>query len=117
MNSLKGITALVTGAGGGIGRGIARRLARSGARVAAADVNGERAEETVALIREAGGEARAIVADLSKTEEIERMVAEAVSACGGVDVLVNNAGVGSAAFIESVNDEEVERVFRVNLSG
>lgn len=117
MDGLNGIAALVTGAGGGIGRGIARRLARSGARVAAADVNGERAEETASLIREAGGEARAVTADISRTEEIERMVAEAASACGGIDILVNNAGVGSAAFLEWVSDEEVERVFRINLFG
>ncbi|MDD5225249.1 MAG: SDR family NAD(P)-dependent oxidoreductase [bacterium] len=117
MSDMNNIAALVTGAGGGIGRGIARRLARSGARVAAVDVNAESAGETAALIRKAGGEARAITADLSRPEEIERMVAEAVSACGGIDVLVNNAGVGSAAFLESVCDEEIERVFRINLFG
>ena len=112
---LKGVRALVTGAGPGIGRAIARRLAAGGCRVAAADVQEDRVREVAALIRQAGGQALSIIANVSSQEDVERMVAETLSSFGGLDVLVNNAGVGSVGFIESVPNEEIERVIAVNL--
>jgi 3-oxoacyl-[acyl-carrier protein] reductase len=112
---LKGVRALVTGAGSGIGRAIARRLAAGGCRVAATDVQEDRVNEVAREIRDGGGEALAIAADVAKQEEVDRMIDETVSAFGGLDVVVNNAGVGYAAFIESVEDAEIERVFGVNL--
>ncbi len=115
--ALEGVRALVTGAGGGIGRAIARRLAVGGCRVGVADVKEDGIRETVALIREAGGEAKAIPADVSQQDDVDRMVKEVVEAFGGLDVLVNNAGVSTGGFIESVSDEEIERVFNVNLVG
>ncbi len=114
---LKGVRALVTGAGSGIGKAIARRLAAGGCRVAATDVQEERVSEVARMIRDEGGDALAIAADVAKQEDVDRMTAETVSAFGGLDVVVNNAGVGSAAFIESVQDSEIERVFGVNLVG
>ena len=117
MTSLQGVRALVTGAGQGIGRAIARRLSQAGCRVVAADVRGDRAEETAALIRQAGGEAHAVTADVSRQNEVESMVRQTVAGLGGLDVLVNNAGVSSAAFIEAVTDEEIERILGVNLVG
>jgi len=114
---LKGVRALVTGAGSGIGKAIARRLAAGGCRVAATDVQQERVSEVAGMIRDRGGDALAIRADVASQEDVDRMTAEAVSAFGGLDVVVNNAGVGSAAFIESVQDPEIERVFGVNLVG
>ena len=114
---LKGVRALVTGAGSGIGKAIARRLAAGGCRVAATDVQEDRVSEVARMIRDEGGDARAIAADVAKQEDVDRMTAETVSAFGGLDVVVNNAGVGSAAFIESVQDPEIERVFGVNLVG
>jgi 3-oxoacyl-[acyl-carrier protein] reductase len=114
---LKEVRALVTGAGSGIGRAIARRLAAGGCRVAAADVKEDGVKEVADLIREGGGDALAISADVARQEDVDRMTAETVSAFGGLDVVVNNAGVGSAAFIESVQDPEIERVFGVNLVG
>jgi 3-oxoacyl-[acyl-carrier protein] reductase len=116
-SNLKGIRALVTGAGSGIGRAIARRLAAGGCRVAAADVKEDRAKEVARLIRDEGGDALAIKADVARQEGVDRMTAETASAFGGLDVIVNNAGVGSAGFIESVQDPEIERVFGVNLVG
>ncbi|HUT52603.1 MAG TPA: SDR family NAD(P)-dependent oxidoreductase [bacterium] len=117
MGELQGVRALVTGAGRGIGRAIAMRLAAGGARVAVADLFKDELERTAGLVREAGGEALTIIADVTKQDDVERMVAEAVKAFGGLDVLVNNAGVSTAGFIESVRDEDVERVLSVNLVG
>ena len=114
---LEGVRTLVTGAGSGIGRAIARRLAAGGCRVAAADVQDDRASEVARTIRDEGGDALAIRADVAKQEDVDRMTLETVSAFGGLDVIVNNAGVGYAAFIESVQDPEIERVFGVNLVG
>ena len=114
---LKKVRALVTGAGSGIGRAIARRLAAGGCRVAATDVQEDRVSEVARMIRDEGGDALAITADVAKQEDVDRMTAETVSAFGGLDVVVNNAGVGSMGFIESVQDPEIERVFGVNLVG
>jgi NAD(P)-dependent dehydrogenase (short-subunit alcohol dehydrogenase family) len=117
MFSLDGVRALVTGAGAGIGRAIAYRLARGGCHVAAADVRGDRSAETADEIRKAGGQALAIHADVSRQPDVDRMVREAVEAFRGLDVLVNNAAVSSAAFIESVTDDEMHRILGVNLMG
>ena len=116
-DDLKEVRALVTGAGSGIGRAIARRLAAGGCRVAATDVQEDRVSEVARMIRDEGGDALAITADVAKQEDVDRMTAETVSAFGGLDVVVNNAGVGSMGFIESVQDPEIERVFGVNLVG
>ncbi len=115
VEELKGVRALVTGAGSGIGRAIGLRLSRGGCRVAVSDVKPERVEETAELIRKAGGEALKIVADVSARLEADRMVAETVKAFGGLDVLVNNAGVSSAGFLEVALDSEIDRVLAVNL--
>lgn len=114
---LKEVRALVTGAGSGIGRAIARRLAAGGCRVAVADVHEDRVREVTRLICDEGGQALPIRADVARQEDVDRMTAETVSALGGLDVVVNNAGVGSLGFIESVQDPEIERVFGVNLVG
>ena len=117
MDDLKGLRALVTGAGSGIGRAIARRFGAGGCRVAAADVKEDRVRESARMIRDDGAEALAIPADVSRQDDVDRAIAETLSAFGGLDVIVNNAGVGSLGFIETVRDEEIERVFGVNLVG
>jgi len=117
MNDLKDVRALVTGAASGIGRAIAERLAAGGCNVAVADVKEDGASEVAQRILDGGGKAIAITADVSRQEDVDRMIAETTSSFGGLDVLVNNAGVGSMGFIESVPDEEIERVFGVNLVG
>ena len=114
---LQGVRALVTGGAQGIGRAIARRLAAGGCRVAVVDVKAGLAAAVAAEICATGAEAIAITADVSGAADAERMVREAAQAFGGLDLLVNNAGVSSAAFIENVTDAEIERVFGVNLVG
>lgn len=88
---LEGKVALVTGAGSGIGRASAERFAAEGARVAVVDLKG--AEETVAAIEAAGGEALALTTDLADEEAVAAMAEVAVDRFGRVDVLMNNAGI------------------------
>lgn len=103
---LEGKRALVTGGSRGIGREIARHLASEGARVAITARGREALDAAVADIRAStGGEAVAVVADMSDDSSVERMVDETVSALGSVDILVNNAatpGGGKAALVEQV---------------
>lgn len=87
-------TALVTGAGRGNGRAIAKLLAENGASIVVNDLDQDAAEETAAEIRDAGGEAIGIGADVSDDAAVEAMVSTATDKLGVVDVVVNNAGVG-----------------------
>ncbi len=89
---LAGQTALVTGAGRGIGRAIAVELAKAGAKVAVVARTEQQVVETVALIEESGGEALALMADVTDKQAVEEMVAAIKEHYGAVDILVNNAG-------------------------
>ena len=117
---LDGKTALVTGAGSGIGRATALAYAREGARVAAADVNVEGGEETVQLIKEAGGESILIHADVADSAGAELMVQRTVDAFGRLDCAFNNAGIsGGRERRRSADYDEADfdRVIRINLKG
>ncbi|SFR91297.1 3-oxoacyl-[acyl-carrier-protein] reductase [Halomicrobium zhouii] len=104
--------ALVTGAGRGNGKAIAEELAANGATVVVNDLEDGPAQSTAESIRDAGGEAIALTADVSDKEAVESMVAEAVDEVGTIDVLVNNAGVGqSGPFLSRDSDE----LFELNL--
>jgi NAD(P)-dependent dehydrogenase (short-subunit alcohol dehydrogenase family) len=94
MNLLNGRAAIVTGASKGIGRVMSQTFAREGARVICAARSDALVQETVALIRTAGGEAVSVVADASTEDGAKAIVAAGVNAFGGVDTLVNNAGDG-----------------------
>ena len=113
----KEVHALVTGAASGIGRAIAIRLAEKGYVAAVADIRSDMLNETADIIREAEGKVISVNADVSSEAEVRHMINEITSVSGGIDVLVNNAGVGSAGFIENVTDDDIERVFGVNLIG
>jgi NAD(P)-dependent dehydrogenase (short-subunit alcohol dehydrogenase family) len=109
---------LVTGAANGIGRAIAVELARLGANVALADIRSP--EETASIITRSKGHAVAIQADVSNPADTRRMVEETVRALGGLDGLVNNAGVYSSLIprpFEEIDLEEWRRVFDVNVFG
>jgi NAD(P)-dependent dehydrogenase (short-subunit alcohol dehydrogenase family) len=112
---LVGRTAIVTGAAYGIGRAIAARLAAEGARVAVVDRAEEAGRESAAT---AGPDAFYVNCDVVDSSAVERMVATVVERCGGIDVLVNNAGIpGATGPITGLADEDWERVIAVNLGG
>lgn len=101
----------------GNGRAMSILFAREGARVAVADRSGESAEATVKLIKNEGGYARAITADVAKPDDIVRMIEEAASNLGALDGLVFNVGIGGGMLLEGSTPEIWDRVFAVNLRG
>lgn len=116
---LEGRVALVTGASRGIGRAIALALAREGAGVIVNYNRGrEMAEEVVRMIRDMGGEAICIQADVGDRGMVEKMVEEGLRRFKGIDILVNNAGVlmGGGNLLE-FRDEEFDPMWRVNVKG
>ncbi len=118
MSKLEGKVALVTGASKGIGAGIAKGLASAGASVVvnyATDQKG--AEAVVEAITKANGRAIAIQADVSKSSDVTRMLAETKTAYGTLDILVNNAGVYKFGPVDSIAEEEFHRQFNTNVLG
>jgi NAD(P)-dependent dehydrogenase (short-subunit alcohol dehydrogenase family) len=116
---LEGKVAVITGAGSGIGRETAVLFAGEGARVVVADVNEDGGRETVDAVREAGGEAILVHADVSRAADAEAMVAAAEAAYGRLDVLFNNAGISHARDDDAVSTEEEvwDLTMAVNLKG
>src|SRR5215472_10813079 len=90
---LDGKSALITGGGGGIGRATALAFAREGARVAVADASEATAQETVALINKAGGQAMTLTGDVTDSTVVEQLVKSVVAAYGRLDCAFNNAGI------------------------
>jgi NAD(P)-dependent dehydrogenase (short-subunit alcohol dehydrogenase family) len=115
---LAGKVALVTGAGSGIGRATALRLAREGAAVVVDDVDDLGGRETVATIESSGGRAAFVRGDVSSEDDVQRIVSFAEETFGGLDVLVNNAGVYiSAPYFPNAPIERWSRVLDVYLRG
>lgn len=118
MSGLAGKVAIVTGASRGIGRAIAERLAADGATVAITYVaNADKAEEVVAAIAGAGGQACPIRADIGKAADVRRLFDETIAQFGRLDILVNNAGNGLFKPFAAVTEEEFDAVFDVNARG
>jgi 3-oxoacyl-[acyl-carrier protein] reductase len=118
MNTKEQKVALVTGASRGIGAAVAQRLAHDGFTVIVNYAEGAApAEALVRTIEEAGGKALAAKADVSKADDVRRMFDAAEAAFGGVDVLVNNAGIMTLGNIADVEDDAFDRQIAVNLKG
>jgi len=113
---LPGKVALITGAGSGQGRAAAVLFARHGARVGVIDVDADGADETVRLVKDVGSEAVAVVADVSRPAEADRMVAEVTGAWGRLDVLYNNAAVQMSGRLLECTDEQWDLTIATNLS-
>jgi 3-oxoacyl-[acyl-carrier protein] reductase len=110
--------AIITGAGSGMGKCAALLFASEGASVAAADVNEGPVKETVGEIVRKGGKALALRADVSKAEDVKRMVDETLANLGTPTVLYNNAGIeGDSAFMSNMTEEQFDRVIAINLRG
>jgi NAD(P)-dependent dehydrogenase (short-subunit alcohol dehydrogenase family) len=122
---LEGRRVLVVGAGTrhlddpdapmGNGRAIAVRCAREGAAVACSDRDGDAAEVTARLVREAGGTAAVHVGDAADPDDADRVVAEAADALGGLDGLVLNVGIGAGMGLRGTASEDWDAVFAVNV--
>ena len=109
MGALDGKVAIITGAATGIGRATALRFARAGARLTLTDVRADELARTVAEVRAAGGQAVAVTADLARPEECAAVVAAAVRAADRLDVLFNNAAVGTMAVGGTVETIDLDR--------
>jgi 3-oxoacyl-[acyl-carrier protein] reductase len=118
MNKLKDKVAIVTGASKGIGAGIARQLAADGAKVVvnyAASKNA--ADQVVADIQAAGGDAIAVAADVTKKNEVQQLVQMAINVFGRLDIVVNNSGIYQFAKIEETTEELYRKQFDLNVLG
>lgn len=114
---LNGKTALVTGSARGIGKAIAVKLASLGANVVISDIIMDLAEETVREFKGKGYNSFAIKADVSKANDVKRMIDETVSKYGNLDVVVNNAGITKDALLIRMPEEAWDEVLNVNLKG
>jgi len=117
MGRLSGKVALVTGGGTGIGRGVALALAAEGAQVVVCGRRSGPLEEVVRSITHEGGEALAVQADISRREDVDRVVSTTLKYYGRIDILVNNAAIDGGAPIQEQSIDEWEQVLSVNLGG
>ena len=118
MGKLKNRIAVVTGASKGIGAGIAKGFAAEGANVVVNYASSkEDAERVITEIKEKGGKAIAVQADLSKAADVRRLFAETRKAFGKLDVLVNNAGIYEFATLAEITEEQFHRLFNTNVLG
>lgn len=113
--SLRGKTALVTGAGRGIGRAYASALAEAGADVACADLDGASGERAAADLAVLGVRTLAIQVDVTKKRQVEEMVRRVTAEWGGLDIGVNNAGIARGGAAEEMSEEAWDAVLDVNL--
>jgi NAD(P)-dependent dehydrogenase (short-subunit alcohol dehydrogenase family) len=115
---LSGRSSIVTGGGTGIGRGVALALAQAGVRVVVCGRRKEPLQAVCQEIQSLGGECRAVQADVAREADVQRVIAEAEQAFGGVDILINNAAIGGGGGeIHQSRIEDWDEVIAVNLRG
>jgi NAD(P)-dependent dehydrogenase (short-subunit alcohol dehydrogenase family) len=115
---LEGKIALVTGGGGGIGRATCLAYAREGAKVAVVDVDGAAAVDVAKAVAGSGGEAIAIVADVSRSEQVAAMMEQVVARFGRLDIAFNNAGIDIEHLpLAQTSEEDFDRLMSINVKG
>ena len=117
MFSLKGKRAIVTGAGSGIGQSTAIAFAKQGAIVSLLEINIEAANETVEKIRINGGQAEAAECDVTDHDQVQEVFDKLCADHGGLDCLINNAGIAHVGNILNTDEKDFDRVMNVNLKG
>ena len=113
----KNLTAIVTGGGRGIGRAISIALAKQGANVVVAARTKKEINETKAMVEEIGGKAIAVTTDITKEEDVKRMVKKTIETFGKIDILVNNAGVAIKKPIIEMTEKEYDQIMDCNIKG
>jgi len=114
---LTGKIAIVTGASQGIGRAITLRLAREGASLVIGDIDVEAAEKVAREARDGGTEALVVKVDVTKAEEVDKVVGEVAEKFGRIDILVNNAGISSMALVVDLKEKDWDANMNVNAKG
>ncbi len=114
---LKDKVTVITGAAAGIGLACAKRFAAEGARVVLSDINADKGAAAAAEIAETGAEARFVPCDVGDKAQVDAVIAEAVSAYGGLDCAIANAGIVHACDFLDLEEADFDRVIRVNLKG
>lgn len=114
---LTGKTIIVTGGTAGIGFGITSRIAEAGANVVVANRNSEEAAKAVEELTQKGFTVKAVQADVSKEEDIKKLMTETVSLFGGLDILINNAGIFPFAMLADLTSEQFDKIIAINLRG
>jgi short-subunit dehydrogenase len=115
--NLAGARTIVTGASSGIGHALALRLAERGARLVLASRSRERIDALAGTVRDRGGSALAVPTDVADPAQRARLIEQAVAQLGGIDILINNAGVGATGFFEDANEQRLRHIFEVNFFG
>ncbi len=111
----KDLTIIITGGAKGIGRACAEAFASEGGRVAIADIDAASANQVVQAIIDAGGKAMFVQCDISRSDDVQRLIRETVTAFGGVDVLYNNAGVVRYGTVVDLSEEDWDLQMNINL--
>lgn len=114
---IKDKVVMITGAGRGIGRATALLAAKEGARVVVVDRDAEPASQVAAQIRESGGQALDVVADVTDRAQLDAAVTKATEAFDRIDVLINNAGITQDATLAKMTESQFDRVIDINLKG
>ncbi|MGB0954456.1 MAG: SDR family NAD(P)-dependent oxidoreductase [Panacagrimonas sp.] len=117
MTALNQARVLISGGGGGLGRALCRQLAQSGARLCISDRRLEAAEQTLSQLQASGGEGFAVELDVTREADFSSAIEQMQKRWGGIDILINNAGVASAGTVADAPLEQWQAVLDINLLG